>query len=134
MLPPWVSLPPPCCCLRLEALVESGQNAHVKTSTANNPPAFFFPEVLHLITLIPPDPGDSLWNSCLELWCQVRPSSPNLGPGVQLGVEILRIHYKTKTSPECLFLIIKNSNNRDFPGGPVAKTPGAQCRGPTFCP
>ena len=26
-----------------------------------------------------------------------------------------------------------NANLRDFPGGPVAKTPHFQCRGPGFC-
>ena len=28
----------------------------------------------------------------------------------------------------------KYSKNRDFPGGPVAKTPHSQCRGPRFKP
>ena len=28
----------------------------------------------------------------------------------------------------------KNIKKRDFPGGPVAKTPGSQCKGPEFNP
>ena len=28
----------------------------------------------------------------------------------------------------------KNIKKRDFPGGPVGKTPGSQCRGPGFDP
>ena len=32
------------------------------------------------------------------------------------------------------FFILENWNSRDFPGGPVAKTPRSQCRGPGFDP
>ena len=33
-----------------------------------------------------------------------------------------------------LFKVLKILKTRDFPGGPVAKTPVSQCRGPGFSP
>lgn len=62
----------------LEVLVASGRD------TANNPPAFLFAEVLHLLTLILPHPSSSLWNSCLELPYQVS-HPPRFRVWVQLG-------------------------------------------------
>ena len=33
-----------------------------------------------------------------------------------------------------LLPVVQEGSNRDFPGGPVVKTTGSQCRGPRFDP
>ena len=41
---------------------------------------------------------------------------------------------KESYSPVCNFKDIGDTEGRDFPGGPVAKTLCSQCRGPRFDP
>ncbi|XDB55845.1 hypothetical protein AB1E18_009306 [Capra hircus] len=61
---PGAALPPGKGCGEVASLSSPPES---RTQDAPRPER---PEALHLLTLIPLDPGGSLWNSCLELWCQ----------------------------------------------------------------
>ena len=47
----------------------------------------------------------------------------------QLGIAVGHKQTQFSNGPE-----LSKSKARDFPGGPVVKTPSSQCRGPRFDP
>ena len=70
----------------------------------------------------------------------------NTGLGTSLAVQWLRLHAPNAGGPGSmpgrgtrahmaqLKILHNNVQTEDFPGGPVAKTPCSQCRGPGFDP
>ena len=60
----------------------------------------------------------------------IKPTSPTSALAGRFFTRSPYVTPYTKINPECVRDLDVKPKTRDFPGGPVARTPRSQCRGP----